>query len=164
MPKPKPDQVIRHEIVLGSVERNVLRDAQTAYSVNRLASPFTNLSPAGAVAFGGVIVLFIEYLLNQMGLDKDLLDITKDMTPDEIKDWLETQNLVGAGIGGLFGGLIAGPFGAAIGAVTGSAAVEVGEHQQDVFGQMGVESAVEVGIAGSLISIWNALGTVATGE
>ncbi|AXH79279.1 MAG: hypothetical protein [Circular genetic element sp.] len=32
MPKPKPDQVIRHEIVLGRSEREMIRDAQTLYA------------------------------------------------------------------------------------------------------------------------------------
>ena len=32
MPKPKPDQVIRFEVVLGSVERDLLRDLRTSYA------------------------------------------------------------------------------------------------------------------------------------
>jgi len=43
MPKPKPDQVIRHELVLGSVERKLLDEATTAYQVNKIATPIVNL-------------------------------------------------------------------------------------------------------------------------
>ncbi len=43
MPKPKPDQVIRHEFVLGSVERKLLDDATTAYQVNRISTPLVAL-------------------------------------------------------------------------------------------------------------------------
>lgn len=43
MPKPKPDQVIRHEIVLGSVERDIIDTAVTAYSANRVAQPLVAL-------------------------------------------------------------------------------------------------------------------------
>ena len=43
MPKPKPDQVIRHEFVLGRSEREMLREATTAYQVNRIATPMVSL-------------------------------------------------------------------------------------------------------------------------
>jgi len=43
MPKPKPDQVIRHEIVLGSVERDIIDTAVTAYTANRVAQPLVAL-------------------------------------------------------------------------------------------------------------------------
>ena len=39
MPKPKPDQVIRHEIVLGRSERDLLDSALMAYGFNRVATP-----------------------------------------------------------------------------------------------------------------------------
>ena len=73
MPKPKPDQVIRHEIVLGSVERKLLDEATTAYQVNRIATPIVNLisdkdaiivilsmiAAAGALLGLGVSFLFL---------------------------------------------------------------------------------------------------------
>ncbi len=43
MPKPKPDQVIRYELVLGRSEREMLREATTAYEVNKIATPIVNL-------------------------------------------------------------------------------------------------------------------------
>ena len=39
MPKPKPDQVIRHEIVLGRSERDLIEGALMAYQFNRVATP-----------------------------------------------------------------------------------------------------------------------------
>ena len=43
MPKPKPDQVIRHEIILGRVERDLVETATMAYTVNRVATPLVAL-------------------------------------------------------------------------------------------------------------------------
>ena len=39
IPKPKPDQVIRHEIVFGRSERDLIEGALVAYQVNRIATP-----------------------------------------------------------------------------------------------------------------------------
>jgi len=48
MPKPKPDQVIRFEVVLGSVEREIVRDLRTAYTFNKVANPLiTMIDDAG---------------------------------------------------------------------------------------------------------------------
>ena len=43
MPKPKPDQVIRHEIVLGRSERELISDGLLAYQVNRISTPLVAL-------------------------------------------------------------------------------------------------------------------------
>ena len=43
MPKVKPDQVIRHEIVLGRADRELLTDVVTAYQINRIGTPLVNL-------------------------------------------------------------------------------------------------------------------------
>ncbi len=43
MPKPKPDEVIRHEVVLGRVERDLVETATMAYTVNRVATPLVAL-------------------------------------------------------------------------------------------------------------------------
>jgi len=43
LPKPKPDQVIRHEIVLGSVERELVDTAVTAFAAKSVMSPLVNL-------------------------------------------------------------------------------------------------------------------------
>ncbi len=44
MPKPKPDQVIRYEVVLGSTERQILKDMRSAYVFNRAATPMVDLA------------------------------------------------------------------------------------------------------------------------
>ena len=43
MPKPKPDQVIRHEIVLGRSERELIEGALVAYQVNKISTPLVAL-------------------------------------------------------------------------------------------------------------------------
>ena len=63
MPKPKPDSIVRHELVLGRAERQIVRDLQTAYSINRIASPITNMSASGLVVAGGAALVLVDYLL-----------------------------------------------------------------------------------------------------
>jgi hypothetical protein len=41
--KPKPDQIIRYEFVLGKVDRQQLEQANAAYSINRVLSPLVTL-------------------------------------------------------------------------------------------------------------------------
>ena len=43
MPKVKPDNVIRHEIVLGRSEREILDTAVTAIAANRVLTPLVAL-------------------------------------------------------------------------------------------------------------------------
>ena len=43
LPKPKPDQVIRFEGVLGSVEREIVRDLRTAYAFNKISNPLITM-------------------------------------------------------------------------------------------------------------------------
>ena len=57
MPKPKPDQVVRHEIVLGRSERELISDGLLAYQINRISTPLVALlSDASAMGliFGGI--------------------------------------------------------------------------------------------------------------
>lgn len=126
MPKIPPDQIVRHEIVLGKAERELARNTLEAYQFNRYADPIVaGLSDVTFTAtVAALLALILGRALDDLGLDPDWRQITKDMTPDQVKDWLETQNLVGAGIGGLLGGLLGGPWGAALGATAGSATVE----------------------------------------
>ena len=52
MPKPKPDQVIRHEIVLGRSERELIEGALVAYQVNKISTPLVALiSDVSAMSF-----------------------------------------------------------------------------------------------------------------
>ncbi len=58
MPKPKPDQVIRYEVVLGSVERQALKDIRTAYAFGKVATPITTiLDDAGLWTKEGIAIL-----------------------------------------------------------------------------------------------------------
>ena len=128
MPKPKPTSIVRHELVLGTAERQIMRDIQTAYSINRIASPLTNMSASGFVVAGGAAIVIVDYILDHLGLDPDWRAITEDMTPEGVKDWLETQNLVLGGIGAILGLLLGGGFiGAAVGGVAGGAVAEGAE-------------------------------------
>ncbi len=43
MPKPKPDQVIRHEIVLGRSEREIIKDFQIQLAVKNLTNVGTEI-------------------------------------------------------------------------------------------------------------------------
>jgi len=43
MPKPKPDQTIRHEIVLSRPDRELLSDVVVAYQINKVATPLVSL-------------------------------------------------------------------------------------------------------------------------
>ncbi len=116
MPKPKPDNIVRHEIVLGRAERELLDTATTAYTANRVLSPFATLlsSTAGVLLVAGLVLGYLERYLPENW---------QEMTEQQLTDWFETENLVVGGIGattgGLFGALIGGPFGAAIGAAGG---------------------------------------------
>jgi len=61
MPKPKPDQVIRHEIVLGRSERELISDGLLAYQVNRISTPLVALlSDASAMGllFGAIATYY----------------------------------------------------------------------------------------------------------
>jgi len=127
MPKPKPTSIVRHELVLGTAERQILRDAQTAYSINRIASPVTGMSASGFIVAGGAAVVVIDYLLDHLGLDPDWRAIVEDMTPEQVSDWLESQNLVLGGIGAIIGLFFGGIPGAAIGGVAGGAVAEGAE-------------------------------------
>jgi len=127
MPKPKPDEVIRHEIVLGRAEREIVRDLQLSYTFNRIATPFTDISAGGSILLASLGLLSLDYILDNIGLDPDWKKIIADMTPEQVKDWFETQNLVLGGIGAILGGLLGGPVGAALGGVAGGVVAEGGE-------------------------------------
>jgi hypothetical protein len=132
MPKPKPDNIIRHEIVLGRSERELVDTLTTAYTVNRVASPVVELMSSKTG-----LLLVLGLLLSQ--LEKYLPPDWYDMTNSGIMDWFESQNIIlgtlGFGLGGVIGGLLGIPFGpagivagatagATTGAVTGTVAAE----------------------------------------
>ena len=63
MPKPKPDNIVRHEIVLGRVEREMLDTAFTAMSFNRVMSPL--VAGVSDVTFMAFVILAYNYIYNQ---------------------------------------------------------------------------------------------------
>lgn len=68
IPKPKPDQVIRHEIVFGRSERELIEGALVAYQVNKVATPLVALiSDVSAMTFIFSIIggyLGIKYVVS----------------------------------------------------------------------------------------------------
>ena len=110
MPKPKPDNIVRHELVLGTAERQILRDAQTAYSINQIASPITQMSGSGFIVAGGAAIILIDYILDHLGLDPDWRAIVEDMTPEQVTGWLESQQLKLGGLIALVNPIFGLPF------------------------------------------------------
>lgn len=156
MTKVPPDNVIRHEIVLGRAERQLLRNTLEAYQFNRFADPIVKgLSDVTFTAtIAALLALILGRALDDIGLDPNWREIVAEMTPEQIKDWLETQNIV---VGGLFALVVALSGGTALGAVAagvaGSAAVEGGEY---VYEELDKEARENKQIA-SFISWWNTL-------
>ena len=75
MPKVKPDNVVRHEIVLGRADRELLEGAIAAYQINRISTPLVALlSDASAL-------LALAAILEATGII--------DFIPDEIRQNLE---------------------------------------------------------------------------
>ena len=109
MPKPKPDQVIRHEIVLGRSERDLLDSALMAYSFNRVATPTVALlSDISAMSI--VLTALGTYLGFKYNVGSLAIDTTQDLINDfqaqydAYKQTPEYQASVGvaaAGIGGI---------------------------------------------------------------
>ena len=66
MPKPKPDQVIRYEVVLGSTERQIIKDMRSAYVFNRISAPMVDLaediltSPRALATFLTFVGMFMD--------------------------------------------------------------------------------------------------------
>lgn len=128
MPKPKPDNIIRHEVVLGRAERELLDTITTAYTANRIMSPLTQLlsSNAGLLLVATVLLGYLERYLPENW---------PDMDDSQLADWFEVQNIalgtagfgIGGVIGAIFGGLPGAAVGAGVGAVGGTVAAEVGE-------------------------------------
>ena len=139
MPKPKPEfngkpAIIRHELVLGRAERELLDTVTTAYTVNRVVSPITGLlsSTAGLLLVAGLGLAWIEQFLPSDWNERD---------DNSLRDWFETENIVagsiGFGLGGLIGALFGGPVGAGFGATGGA-----------IFGTVVQEGAEEAQAAG----------------
>ena len=70
MPKPKPDNIIRHEIVLGRADRELLATAVTAYTANRVLTPLVALVSDVSALTAIFIVLeasgFLDIIPNEL--------------------------------------------------------------------------------------------------
>jgi len=82
MPKPKPDQTIRHEISLSRPTQDLFSDAVVAYQINKVATPLVALvSDASAM-------LIIAGLLEAYGITdiipNDIVQQIKDGVYEEI--------------------------------------------------------------------------------
>lgn len=82
MPKPKPDQVIRHEIVLGRSERELISDGIAAYQFNRITTPLVALF-SDASAMG----LILGGLATYYGFKFDIIPGAYDNALDIYNDW-----------------------------------------------------------------------------
>lgn len=135
MAKRLPDQVITHRIELQQKEREMLESFTTAYAVKSWSKPLVDIisDNSALLVVSAFVVFFLGDKLEKLGLPSDWPEITAGMDAEGLRDWLETQNLVGAGIGGSIGlalgaflGSFLGPFGivggAGAGAVAGAAA------------------------------------------
>ena len=105
MPKRSPDQTIRHEIVLGRAEREIARNTLESLQFKNYSTPIVaGLSDVTfTLTIASILGIGIGAILDRSGIDPNWRQIIKDMTPDQIKDWFETQNIIGGGIGAIAG-------------------------------------------------------------
>ena len=137
MPRKPTSEVIEHRITLGTYERQLVSDVAGSYQFNKIANPIIRLiSDNTAMA---LIIASLGLFLDRY-LDINWREITKGMDNKQLNDWLETQNLVGAGIGGLIGLFLGGPFGAVAGATAGTVVVEGIEYGLDEAGQLIIDN------------------------
>lgn len=121
VPKPKPDQVIRHEIVFGRSERELIEGALVAYQVNKIATPaislisdisaMTLIFSAIATYLGWEFIispgidsydgLYSEFM-KQYNLNKEAtIEATEDATINVVG--AAVQSIPGVGFGGRLG-------------------------------------------------------------
>ena len=118
MPRKPTEKVIEHRITLGTYERQMFSDAVTSYNFKNTATPIVAaLSDVSFLIFvGGAIGIFLDRLL-----PNNWRDVTEYLTGTDLSDWLEIQNIIGAGIGGVAGLFVGNPV---AGAILGTLAVE----------------------------------------
>jgi len=121
-------------VELQQKERELLETYTTAYAVRAWTTPFVSIlkDVTATLTIVGVLYLILGDKLNAV-LPEGWELATSEMNHEQIMDWLEIQNLVGAGIGGVLGmvlgfwlGMFFGPFSAVgfagAGAIAGAAA------------------------------------------
>lgn len=87
MPKPKPDQVIRHEIVLGRSERELISDGLLAYQVNRISTPLVAL-----ISDVSAMSLILGGLATYYGFKFDVIPSAYDSGLDLYNDFTVQYN------------------------------------------------------------------------
>ena len=153
MPKPKPEfngkpAIIRHELVLGRAERELLDTVTTAYTVNRVVSPITGLlsSTAGLLLVAGLGLAWIEQYLPPDWQDR---------TDNSLRDWFETENIVvgtaGFGIGAIIGGILFPGIGAVPGGFAGAVAGTVIQEGAEEAQAAGVPRLLSYSAFGQLV-------------
>ncbi len=63
MPKPKPDHITRHEIVLGRSERELVDQALLAFQFNKIMNPI--VAGVSDVTFMAFAILAFNYIFNE---------------------------------------------------------------------------------------------------
>ena len=114
--KRKPDQVHVLRVELQQKERELLDTYTTAYAVKSWSEPVVNIlkDVTATLTIIGILVVLLGDKLNKY-LPTGWPALTSEMTKEEIMDWLEVQNLVGAGIGGVIGIVLGGLLGSFFG-------------------------------------------------
>jgi len=131
-------------ITLGTKERQILESAKTAYSFRNISTPIVTAinDNTTLLLIAGILGISLSQFLPD-GWE----EITDEMTTEQVRDWLEPQNLAGAFAGALAGSR-GGWVGSLIGAVLGAAGVEtaedfVGEVQAGVTIPSGIVEEVD---------------------
>jgi hypothetical protein len=140
MPRKPTEKVIEHRITLGTYERQLVSDAVTSYNFKNVSTPI--VSALSDVSF----LIFIGGILG-IALDRSLSGTawrtaTRLLGVDELNDWLETQNILGAAAAGAVGGARFGFYGAIAGAIFGIVGVEYGEDAANAINNQ-IEGAVQ---------------------
>ena len=154
-------RVVEHRITLGSFERTELRRLTEGYWINRISTPIVALlsDVTGMIAIGALLGVLIKLFLPDWEPE-----ITQDMTPKQLRDWLEPQNIAGMGLGALIGAFF-GPFGfllgGLVGGVAGGVTVEAGEEVLEYSGQVLQENFISeqgpTGFSVLMITLFNTI-------
>ena len=126
MPRRIPDEVVLHRLELGTWERDRIDTLVGAEAFNKISTPVvTAINDNGTLLLiGGLLALLLPgWIPADWKTQVHALN-----TIDQILDWLEPQNLVGAAVGAGAGIYLLGPLGIFIGAFLGAAGVEAAEE------------------------------------
>jgi len=103
MPRRAPDETVVHRVELGSWERNHLEGLLTSRAWANAVGPIVDILTS-KVAMGAILLGLVTGLIP--GLPSDWMEQTEGMSVNQVKDWLEPQNLLALGGGILAGGIL----------------------------------------------------------